>query len=43
MIIEWPLNGLFHDLVIIIIMSPMAISEMVDDNDDDEPTLVTQK
>ena len=29
-IIEYPLNGLFHDLVNIIIMSQVAISEMLD-------------
>ena len=28
MIIEWPLNGFFHDLVTVILTSQMAVSEV---------------
>ena len=35
-IIECPLNGLFHDLVTVIITAQMAIRELDDDDDDDK-------
>ena len=35
-IIECPLNGLFHDVVTIIITSGMAVRELEDDDDDNE-------
>ena len=36
MIIEWPLNGQFHDSLDVILMSRTNVREMVDDDDDDE-------
>ena len=35
-IIKYPQNGLFHDLVNIILMSQMAVSEMANNNNDNE-------
>ena len=39
-IIEYPLNGQYHDARDIILMSRTGIREMVDDDDDDEWPLV---
>ena len=39
-IIEWPLNGQFHDARDVILTSRTDIREMVDDDDDDEWPLV---
>ena len=35
-IIEWPLNGQFHDARDIILTSRTDVREMVDNHDDDE-------
>ena len=35
-IIECPLNGLFHDVVTVIITSRMAVRELEDDDDNKE-------
>ena len=42
-IIEFPPNGLFHDACDIILTSWSGFSEMVDDYDDDDRTLVVHK
>ena len=39
MIIEWPLNGLFHDARDVILTSQTDVREMDNDDNDDEPTL----
>ena len=39
-IIECPLNDLFHDIVIIILTSQTAVRELDNDDDDDEWPLV---
>ena len=39
-IIEWPLNGQFHDARDVILTSRTHVREMVDDDDDDEWLLV---
>ena len=36
LIIECPLDGLFHDVVTVIITSRMAVWELEDDDDDNE-------
>ena len=40
-IIEWPLNGQFHDARDVILTSRTDVREMVDDDDDDEWPLLT--
>ena len=39
-IIEWPLNGQFHDTRDVILTSRTNVRELVDDDDDDERPLV---
>ena len=39
-IIQWPLNGQFHDARGVILTSRTDVREMVDDDDDDEWPLV---
>ena len=39
MIIEWPLNGHFHDVVINVLTSRTNVREMEDKDDDDKPRL----
>ena len=39
MIIKWPLNAHFYDVVIDVITSRIEVREMEDKDDDDEPTL----
>ena len=36
MIIECPLNGIFHNVVTIIITSQIAVRQLDDDDDDDD-------
>ena len=38
-IIEWPLNGHFNDVVIDVLMSRTNVREMEDNDDDDKLTL----
>ena len=43
MSIKWPLNGQFHNAVTNVLTSQMDFFEVVDVDDDEEPTLGTQK
>ena len=40
-IIEWPLNGQFHDAVTDVLTSRINIRDLADDDDDKKPTLGT--
>ena len=40
MIIEWPLNGQFHEAITDVLMSRTDVFRMADDDNDDVQTLV---